>query len=263
MRYVLVAMLVAALLAATSPAGTALPALHRRAPVAALPPGSAASPAAAAASAAAGAILAGEAPRAIGALTPLVDTDPRNLELRGLLALALYLNGQKLQAMRHAFVLRRQDPQGRETAFLVSRRLLPAFQQDTKVAAQLVDLLSQGGDGGFLWLAQVHQERGAYEDAVTILTRGVALYPRSAKLLDGLGFNAWKAGMQEEAIAAYRKAIHLQPSWWGLYFNLGWVYFTGRRYSNAASTWRTALRLNPGQPALPDLIREAERRAGS
>jgi tetratricopeptide (TPR) repeat protein len=204
------------------------------------------------------AILSGDSVRASALLDPLVRSNPRDLEARGLLALSLYLSNRWFQAEGQAYTLRQQDPSGRETAFLVSRRLLAVFRMDTPAAAQLIDLLARGGADGFLWLAQIYDDRGRYGDAATILTRGVSRFPASAPLLDALGFNAWKAGQQATAIAAYRQAILLQPNSWERYFNLGWVYYSGRQYPNAAAAWREALRLNPAHPALPKLIADAE-----
>lgn len=207
------------------------------------------------------AILSGDSVQASTLLDPLVRNNPHDLEARGLLALALYLSNRWLQAEGHASMLRQQDPSGRQTAFLVSRHLLAAFRVNTPAAAHLIDLLARGGAEGFLWLGGIYQGRGLYDDAVTILTRGVSRFPASAPLLDALGFNAWKAGRQATAIVAYRRAIFLQPGSWGLYFDLGHVYYTGRQYPNAAATWRVALRLHPTDPALPKLIADAEQRA--
>jgi tetratricopeptide (TPR) repeat protein len=204
------------------------------------------------------AILSGNSVRASTLLDPLVRNNPQDLEARGLLAVALYLSNQWLQAEGQAYLLRQQDPSGRRTAFLVSRRLLAVFRVDTPVAAQLIDLLARGGADGFLWLAQIYEEHGRYADAATILTRGASQFPASAPLQDALGFNAWKTGRLAAAIAAYHQAIFLEPDSWGHYFNLGWVFYTGRQYPNAAATWREALRLNPTHPVLRKLIADAE-----
>ena len=77
---------------------------------------------------AAEAIMTGAYSRAIAVLDSEVRNDPQNLEVRGLLAVALYLNGQRFQAERHALILHRLDPKGRQTAYLVSRHFLPAFR---------------------------------------------------------------------------------------------------------------------------------------
>jgi tetratricopeptide (TPR) repeat protein len=209
------------------------------------------------------AIMAGAYRRATVLLDPQVQKDPQDLEVRGLLAIALYLNGQRFQAERHALVLHRLDPEGRQTAYLVSRHFLAAFRQDSPVAASLVDLLGRSGPDGFLWLGQTYQERKLYTDAVTILSRGVSRFPDSARLLDGLGFNEWKAGLRESAVMAYLRAIYLAPRSWGLYYNLGWVYYSGGMYTNAATAWKAALGLAPSNPMLPALIQDAEQRVHS
>jgi tetratricopeptide (TPR) repeat protein len=206
------------------------------------------------------AISAGAYGRAIALLDPLVKKDPQNLELRGLLAVALYVNGQRFQAERHALVLHRLDPDGRQTAYLVSRHFLTAIREGSPLAAPVVDLLARSGADGFLWLGQTYQQRKLYGDAVTILARGVARYPNSAALLDGLGFNEWMAGFRDAAVKAYLQAIHLAPRLWSLYYNLGWVYYTGGMYGDAATAWKAALHYAPSHPTLPELIRDAEQR---
>jgi tetratricopeptide (TPR) repeat protein len=219
-----------------------------------------AQPAAGQASEGADAIIAGEYGRAIALLDPQVTKDPQDLEVRGLLAVALYLNHQQFAARRHALVLHRLDPEGRQTAYLVTRHFLPAFRQQSQVVEPLVNLLARSGAEGFLWLGQTYQERRLYSDAVTILARGASRYPDSARLLDGLAFNEWKAGFEEPAIKTYLRAIDLAPRSWSLYFNLGWVYYTRRMYAEAATTWKAALRLRPDDPTLPKLIQDTEQR---
>jgi len=209
---------------------------------------------------AAEAILTGAYPRAIAVLDPQVTSSPENLEVRGLLATALYLNGQRLRAEGQILILRRLDPEGRQTAYLVSRHFLPAFRLESPLVAPLVDLLAHSGADGFLWVGQTYQDRQLYTDAVTILSRGVSRYPNSARLLSGLAFNEWKAGFSEPAIMAYLGAVHLEPHSWGLYYNLGWVYYTGEMYAAAVTAWKAALDLVPSNPVLPKLIQDAERR---
>lgn len=206
------------------------------------------------------AIAAGQYARAISLLEPTVAKDPQDLEARGLLAMALYLNGQPFAAQRHALVLHRLDPAGRETAYLVSRHFLPAMRQDSPLVVPLVNMLARQGAEGFLWLGQTYQERKLYMDAVTILLRGASRYPSSARLLDGLAFNEWKAGYDEPAIKTYLRAINLDPRSWNLYYNLGWVYYTTRMYGDAANAWKAALRLVPSDPGLPKLIQDAQQR---
>jgi tetratricopeptide (TPR) repeat protein len=206
------------------------------------------------------AIIAGEYARAIAWLDPQVTRDPQDLEVRGLLAAALYLNRQSFAARRHALVLHRLDPEGRVTAYLVTRHFLPAFRQQSQVVEPLVNLLARSGAEGFLWLGQTYQDRRLYADAVTILARGASRYPDSARLLDGLAFNEWKAGFEEPAIKTYLRAIDLAPRSWSLYYNLGWVYYARKMYAEAATAWKATLRLGPSNPMLPNLIQDAEQR---
>jgi tetratricopeptide (TPR) repeat protein len=211
----------------------------------------------------AAAIMAGDYARAVTVLDPQVSKDPQDLEARGLLAMALYLNGQPLSAQRHAVVLRRLDPEGRQTAYLVSRHFLPSIRQESPVVTPLVNLLARSGSDGFLWLGQTYQDRKLYGDAVTILLRGASRYPRAVHLLDGLAFNEWKAGLDEPAIKTYLHAINLDPRSWSLYYNLGWVYYTSKMYADAAAAWKSALHLVPSNPMLPKLIQDAEQRTHS
>jgi tetratricopeptide (TPR) repeat protein len=206
------------------------------------------------------AIIAGEYAHAIALLGPQVTKDPQDLEVRGLLAAALYLNRQPFAARSHALVLHRLDPEGRLTAYLVTRHFLRAFRRQSQVVEPLVNLLARSGAEGFLWLGQTYQDRRLYADAVTILARGASRYPDSARLLDGLAFNEWKAGFEEPATKTYLRAIDLAPRSWSLYYNLGWLYYSRKLYAEAATAWKEALRLEPGNPMLPKLIEDAEQR---
>jgi Flp pilus assembly protein TadD len=179
-------------------------------------------------------------------LTILVDQDPSDLEARGLLALALYLSGDGLAASRQVVNLRRQDPSGRETGYLVSRH----FIARGVLLAPVLSLLARAGDEGVLWLAQVYQDRGLHAEAVTIARFGLQGYPTSVRLLDGLGFNAWKAGNVDEAVSAYRRAIDISPRTWGLHYNLGWIYYSIHRSLAATQEWKRAYALRPD----PDLL---------
>ena len=79
----------------------------------------------------------------------------------------------------------------------------------------------------FAWGSELltHQ---TYEPAVTVFTRGVELFPRSAKLQAGLGIGLYLRGNYEEAVKALCSATDLDPS-------EAWPYlFLGRMYKNSS-----------------------------
>jgi len=198
------------------------------------------------------AILAGHAAQAVTLLEPFVAADSHNMEAEGLLAAALYVSDRRVQAEWQAAVLRRQDPSGRQTAFVVARDLLAAFANRLPVADRLVDLLTPtGGTDGYAWLGQLFAERGRYDDASTILACGAAALddtagPPSASLLSALGYTAWKAGLPATAVTAYWQAIRLRPRSWELYVGLGRAYYAWGQYEAAGAAWTTAGRLRRG-----------------
>src|SRR5207249_3552067 len=49
--------------------------------------------------------------------------------------------------------------------------------------------------------------------ALTLFQVNVALFPRSANVYDSLGEALERAGRRDEAIAAYRRALAIEPRW--------------------------------------------------
>lgn len=83
-------------------------------------------------------------------------------------------------------------------------------------------------------------------EVATDSTEGVALNePESAVEQFQLGNAHYEAGRWEEAIAAYQKAIELDPNYQAAYANLGVTYYQQQQFDLAASQYEKALELNP------------------
>lgn len=85
----------------------------------------------------------------------------------------------------------------------------------------------------FAWATELILHK-TYAPAITILTRGVALYPRSAKLSVGLGIALYLDGQYEKAMRQLCAATDLAPS-------ESWPYlFLGASYAGMSSRLDTA-----------------------
>lgn len=69
--------------------------------------------------------------------------------------------------------------------------------------------------------------------------------PDSAESQFELGNSYYEAGQWEPAIAAYKKAIAIDPNYQAAYANLGVTYYQLQQFDLAASQYEKALELNP------------------
>jgi predicted TPR repeat methyltransferase len=88
-----------------------------------------------------------------------------------------------------------------------------------------------------------HQQ-GRNDEAIALLEKSLALAPQ-ADGYSNLGIVLQAAGKLESAIAAYRRAIAIDPSHANAYSNLGVVLRATGRPSESEAAYRRAIQLNP------------------
>src|SRR5713101_6605645 len=86
---------------------------------------------------------------------------------------------------------------------------------------------------------------GQVDAALDRARLAVEQYPSSSELEQRLGVALFKKGSNEEARAAFGRAIELDPSVPQNYYNLALVNLSEKQYARAAPSLETFLRLDP------------------
>jgi len=83
------------------------------------------------------------------------------------------------------------------------------------------------------------------------------LYPSDAELTADLGAEYEAAGRQDDAEAAYRRGVTVDPEYADLRLRLARLLIRRRAFAEARAEAEAALRVQPNRRALVDLLREA------
>jgi tetratricopeptide (TPR) repeat protein len=94
-------------------------------------------------------------------------------------------------------------------------------------------------------LGIVYRAQGRYEEAIAAYQRAIELDPEDAAPHNGLGIVYRAQGRHEEAIAAYQRAIALDPEDADYHNNLGIAYQHAGRYEEAIAAYQRAIELDP------------------
>jgi tetratricopeptide (TPR) repeat protein len=94
-------------------------------------------------------------------------------------------------------------------------------------------------------LGNVYRDLGRIDDAIAAYQRAIELDPMSAYPYNGLGNIYIDLGYPDSAIAVYSRAMELAPTLTGLLNNLGTVYGALGRTDDAIAAFRRALELDP------------------
>ena len=82
-------------------------------------------------------------------------------------------------------------------------------------------------------------------DEPSVSTSPVPTADNTAEGQFNLGNQFYEAGQLDEAVAAYQKALELDPKYQGAYANLGVTYYQQQKFDLAASQYEKALELDP------------------
>jgi tetratricopeptide (TPR) repeat protein len=90
-------------------------------------------------------------------------------------------------------------------------------------------------------LGDTYRMVGRVEDAIAAYRRSLALDPRTPEVYDHLGATLTQAERFDDAVEAFRKALHLRPGFPEAHNNLGFTYLRKREPENAESCLRSAI----------------------
>jgi tetratricopeptide (TPR) repeat protein len=95
---------------------------------------------------------------------------------------------------------------------------------------------------GYNMLASFYLQQAQYEKAAQIYQQAIRLAPENSQLYYNLGGTYLFLGKDNDAISALQQSIKIRPTA-GAYSNLGTAMFRVRRFADAASNYREAVKL--------------------
>lgn len=95
------------------------------------------------------------------------------------------------------------------------------------------------------WLGRYHQGKANYTEAIAAYEKALAVDPAHVEAHNGLGVSCSLQGRHELALQHLRKAIELSPLATHLRNNLGYAHLAQGQESEAAAAFEQALRLDP------------------
>jgi tetratricopeptide (TPR) repeat protein len=132
----------------------------------------------------------------------------------------------------------------------------------------IATLMGCGGDSAdkYIQAGFVDFQHQRYDAAITNYEKAIKLQPRAAAAYNMLGmayrFKYNKLGVpefREKEMAAFQKAVEIDPNNWVALINLGTDYYAEGQKAKAAPLFKKALALNPNHPeklALQKMIEE-------
>ncbi|WP_119967594.1 tetratricopeptide repeat protein, partial [Simplicispira lacusdiani] len=126
----------------------------------------------------------------------------------------------------------------------------------TRGAALARELTQQYPDHGFGWkaLGSMLQPLGLEEEAIAAKRRAVALSPEDAEALCNLGHLLQGQGVLPEAETLLLRALALRPDYAEAHNNLGITYQKMGRYDEAEASFRQALKKQPHRAITGNLL---------
>lgn len=148
-----------------------------------------------------------------------------------------------------------------------ARRLLGRLYADTGhldqgvAAIQEAIALRPGYWANYAALGNVAYRAGNYPLAADMFRRFADLRPDSASAFQRLGTALHAAGDEQGALQSYERSLQLGPNA-NAYSNIGTIHFDARRYDAAIAAYTRAIAIDPRNPSLHRNLGDALRRAG-
>jgi tetratricopeptide (TPR) repeat protein len=171
--------------------------------------------------AAADAVYDGRLDEAEALLRPILATDRKDVAAVRLLAETQARRGRHVDAARSFAAALELDPNDEQTRFRLATELY--YQQKPAEALDHIKRLVEAAPGNAAYLnlyAGALTRTGGYEQAVAVFETLLASFPRQALLWVNYGRVLRTVGRRDEAIAAYRKAMELEPDMAAAYVGL-------------------------------------------
>jgi Flp pilus assembly protein TadD len=105
----------------------------------------------------------------------------------------------------------------------------------------------------YMGLAMVHAEQGDHERALELSRSAMALRPADARIFAYSGYYSYLARRLQEAIAAYRKAVELEPGDASYWSTLAALYVETGDNAAATRALERSIAIEPGYAALTNL----------
>ena len=106
-----------------------------------------------------------------------------------------------------------------------------------------------------------HLAQGQFDEAIAAYTRAIELDPESVTAYSNRGEAYYSTGEYEEAIADYTKAIERAPEFWLAYYHRGLAYESKGEYEKAASDYEKVIEM-AADPGFVEDARQALERIG-
>ena len=166
------------------------------------------------------------------------------------LALALgqtYIHVQRPDAARGIFATLYNVPPDGGGAHLIAAQMMIRLEQDPQAEKELVRALEKDSrlPGANLLLGQIALFRGRFDDALTFTQRELALNPANANAFSQLGDAYVRQSRWDDAIGALQKSIWLNPYYSAPYILLGRAYAKKEQHAAAEGMFRRAIEYDP------------------
>lgn len=136
----------------------------------------------------------------------------------------------------------------------------PAGEQTLRIQPQLE--VSQGGPEALYRLGRYQQGQRNYDRAIAAYREALQLDPSFVDARNGLGAVYLAQGRYDDAVRELRAAIAIAPHLAYLHNNLGYAYLLRGSNEPAISAFQEAVRLDPGQQRALQNLKLAQSRIG-
>ena len=196
-----------------------------------------------------------EYPEAVAELRQALQLDPRYLEARLTLAIALTRVGRLDESVAEYQTILRVNPKSAETHNDLANTLLElGHVDDAIVHFEEAVALAPAYATGCYNLANTLAKHGRLPQAIEQYRKAIAIHPRFASAWANLSLTLAEAGKPDEALDALGTAADLEPRNSQIRINLGIMLSEMKRYDEAASQLRRALEIDPQDAQARELL---------
>ena len=115
----------------------------------------------------------------------------------------------------------------------------------------------------YIWVGLAYQKAGLINEAISQYKKALSLNPNLADAADAhnnLGLCYFDKGLLNEAVMEFEHAIRIIPNYIPAHNNLGFIYIHMKRYKKALKEFNAILKVNPGNNMAKSLVYFCHRR---